>query len=112
MVLRNDVREIEGLQIAGLDDLWAGEFAPLPALRRLDSSRASLVLSHNPDTVDSAGVGGRTRAGSCPATRTAASASRRSCRRRSCPSAIGATRPGSSASLGIGAFTSAGGSVT
>ena len=51
-VLRNDVREIEGLQIAGLDNLWAGEFAPLPAVRRLDSRRASLVLSHNPDTVD------------------------------------------------------------
>jgi predicted MPP superfamily phosphohydrolase len=51
-VLRNEVREIEGLQIAGLDDLWAKQFRPLEPLRRLDASRAALVLSHNPDTVD------------------------------------------------------------
>jgi predicted MPP superfamily phosphohydrolase len=51
-VLRNEVREIEGLQIAGLDDWWAKRFDPLQALRRLDSRRAALVLSHNPDTVD------------------------------------------------------------
>jgi predicted MPP superfamily phosphohydrolase len=51
-VLRNEIREIEGLQIAGLDDLWAKHFRPLEPLRRLDASRAALVLSHNPDTVD------------------------------------------------------------
>ena len=51
-VLRNEVREVEGLQIAGLDDLWAHRFGPFQPLRRLDSRRAALVLSHNPDTVD------------------------------------------------------------
>jgi predicted MPP superfamily phosphohydrolase len=51
-VLRNEVREVEGLQIAGLDDLWAGRFRPSQPLRRLDPGRAALVLSHNPDTVD------------------------------------------------------------
>jgi uncharacterized protein len=51
-VLRNEVREIEGLQIAGLDDLWADQFRPDQPLRRLDPRRAALVLSHNPDTVD------------------------------------------------------------
>ena len=51
-VLRNDVREVEGLQIAGLDDLWADQFRPDQPLRRLDLRRAALVLSHNPDTVD------------------------------------------------------------
>jgi predicted MPP superfamily phosphohydrolase len=51
-VLRNDVREIEGLQFAGLDDWWAKRFNPSQALRRLDSRRAAIVLSHNPDTVD------------------------------------------------------------
>ena len=51
-VLRNDVREIEGLQIVGLDDLWAEQFGPREPLRRLDTRRAALVLSHNPDTVD------------------------------------------------------------
>jgi predicted MPP superfamily phosphohydrolase len=51
-VLRNDVREIEGLQIVGLDDLWAGQFRPGEPLRRLDPRHAALVLSHNPDSVD------------------------------------------------------------
>jgi predicted MPP superfamily phosphohydrolase len=51
-VLRNEVRDVEGLQIAGLDDLWAKQFNPFEALRRLDSRRSAVVLSHNPDTVD------------------------------------------------------------
>ena len=51
-VLRNEVREVEGLQIAGLDDFWAKQFSPFPPLGRLDAKRAALVLSHNPDTVD------------------------------------------------------------
>ena len=51
-VLRNEVREVEGLQIAGLDDLWADRFRPYRPLRSLDPGRAALVLSHNPDTVD------------------------------------------------------------
>jgi len=51
-VLRNEVRDVDGLQIAGLDDLWAGCFRPLVPLRSLDARRAAIVLSHNPDTVD------------------------------------------------------------
>src|SRR5262245_2541423 len=51
-VLRNEVTEVEGLQVAGLDDLWARRFSPRVALAALDPRRASLVLSHNPDTVD------------------------------------------------------------
>ena len=51
-VLRNEVRDVEGLQIAGLDDLWGNRFRPFEPLRRLDPRRAALVLSHNPDTVD------------------------------------------------------------
>jgi predicted MPP superfamily phosphohydrolase len=51
-VLRNEVREVEGLQIAGLDDLWADRFHPYKPLRLIDPRRAALVLSHNPDTVD------------------------------------------------------------
>ena len=57
-VLRNETREVEGLQIAGLDDWWAGKFRPGQALARLDSRRAALVLSHNPDTVDLPGWNG------------------------------------------------------
>jgi hypothetical protein len=51
-ILRNEVREVAGLQIAGLDDLWARAFDAKPVFDRLDLSRAALVLSHNPDTAD------------------------------------------------------------
>lgn len=72
-VLRNDVRDVAGLQVVGLDDLWAKRFAPERVLPRVDPSRSSLVLSHNPDTVDEAGWGdwkgwilsGHTHGGQC-----------------------------------------------
>jgi predicted MPP superfamily phosphohydrolase len=51
-VLRNESLEIEGLTIAGLDDLWSPCFAPEQVLPRLDPREASLVLCHNPDAVD------------------------------------------------------------
>ena len=56
-VLRNEVTEIAGLQVAGLDDLWAGRFAPEGAMARLDPARAAIALSHNPDTADLPGWG-------------------------------------------------------
>jgi predicted MPP superfamily phosphohydrolase len=72
-VLRNEVREIGELQIAGLDDLWAGRFDPKQAFRRLDPRRPALALSHNPDTVDLDGwegfrgwvLSGHTHGGQC-----------------------------------------------
>lgn len=51
-VLRNAVLEIEGLQIAGLDDLWGTNFNPLATLGGLDPERPALVLCHNPDAAD------------------------------------------------------------
>jgi predicted MPP superfamily phosphohydrolase len=51
-VLRNQLCEVEGLQILGFDDVWATRFEPREALGRLDRGRAALALSHNPDTVD------------------------------------------------------------
>src|SRR5262249_31677415 len=51
-VLRNQSDEIDGLQIVGLDDWWARRFRPRLASARADSSRAPVVLSHNPDTAD------------------------------------------------------------
>ena len=51
-VLRNEVHEVEGLRVAGLDDLWADRFAPQAPLRQLQSGGPAIVLSHNPDTVD------------------------------------------------------------
>jgi predicted MPP superfamily phosphohydrolase len=57
-VLRNEICEVEGLQIVGLDDWWARRFRPVQPLGRLDPRRAALVLSHNPDTVDLPGWNG------------------------------------------------------
>jgi predicted MPP superfamily phosphohydrolase len=51
-VLRNEVADIGGLQIIGMDDLWSGRFKPDEALSRADLGKPSLVLSHNPDTLD------------------------------------------------------------
>jgi len=57
-ILRNEVAETDGLQVVGLDDLWARRFEPSKPLSRLDPARASVVLSHNPDTADKPAWGG------------------------------------------------------
>jgi hypothetical protein len=46
------VHEVEGLQIVGLDDLWAKRFEPTEAFAGYDDRRPAIALSHNPDTVD------------------------------------------------------------
>jgi uncharacterized protein len=51
-ILRNQIREVGGLQIVGFDELWAHRFDPRAALDPIDSGRAMLALSHNPDTAD------------------------------------------------------------
>jgi predicted MPP superfamily phosphohydrolase len=51
-ILRNQVVDVRGLQIVGLDDFWSTRFAPALVMPRLDPDRPSLVLSHNPDTAD------------------------------------------------------------
>jgi predicted MPP superfamily phosphohydrolase len=51
-VLRNQMLDVEGLQIVGLDDLWAKRFKPEQVLPNLDPGRAAIALSHNPDTAD------------------------------------------------------------
>ena len=74
-VLRNEIAEVDGLQIAGLDDLWAHRFKPRKALPELKSERPALVLSHNPDSADEPGWGsyagwilsGHTHGGQCKA---------------------------------------------
>lgn len=73
MVLRNAIHEVAGLQIVGMDDLWAGQFIPAEAFGKLDRKRAALVLSHNPDTADLDGwndyegwiLAGHTHGGQC-----------------------------------------------
>lgn len=72
-ILRNEIAEVRGLQIAGLDDLWARRFAPTHVFPRLDAERASLTLCHNPDAADREGWGnycgwilsGHTHGGQC-----------------------------------------------
>jgi predicted MPP superfamily phosphohydrolase len=51
-VLRNQLADIEGLQILGFDDLWAHRFDLQATLKDYDSHRPAIALSHNPDTVD------------------------------------------------------------
>ena len=57
-ILRNQVRDVDGLQIAGLDDLWADRFGAAETFARLDGRRAAIALTHNPDTVDLPGWDG------------------------------------------------------
>jgi uncharacterized protein len=57
-ILRNEVVDVRGLQIVGLDDLWSKRFAPELVMPCLDPDRPSLVLSHNPDTADEPVWGG------------------------------------------------------
>jgi predicted MPP superfamily phosphohydrolase len=72
-ILRNENAEVDGLQVVGLDDLWAHHFDPKQAMAALNPRGASLVLSHNPDTADQPGWGdyagwvlaGHTHGGQC-----------------------------------------------
>lgn len=51
-VLSNEVADIEGLQIAGVDDLWSGRFSPERMLNDLDGDSPAIALCHNPDGAD------------------------------------------------------------
>lgn len=51
-VLRNESTEIDGLQIAGCDDLWARRTDLYGALAKVDLSRPAVCLAHNPDIAD------------------------------------------------------------
>ena len=51
-LLVNDVQEIDGLQLAGVGDLWTESYDPAVMFEKLDLSRPKLVLCHNPDAID------------------------------------------------------------
>lgn len=51
-ILRNDMTEVSGLQVVGLDDFWGPRFGPTEVLKKVDPKRAAIVLSHNPDSLD------------------------------------------------------------
>ena len=50
-ILRNEVQSVDGLDVIGVDDLWARQCNP-PSALRARSGAASLVLVHNPDAAD------------------------------------------------------------
>jgi predicted MPP superfamily phosphohydrolase len=72
-ILQNEVAEVEGMQVVGLDDYWASQFEPGRAFGALDHSRAAIALCHNPDGADLPGWGdyqgwilsGHTHGGQC-----------------------------------------------
>ena len=72
-LLRNESLDLDGLQIFGLDDLWAKAFHPETGLKDINPAHAHLALSHNPDTVDMHGwdhfagtiLAGHTHGGQC-----------------------------------------------
>ena len=56
-ILRNDTVEVAGLDIAGVDDLWARRADATLALGKRTGS-AAIVLNHNPDALDALPWGG------------------------------------------------------
>lgn len=72
-VLRNETLDVDGLQIIGMDDLWARRFHPEEAFATADLSAPAICLSHNPDSADVAGwdgfqgwiLSGHTHGGQC-----------------------------------------------
>lgn len=51
-VLRNRSKEVAGLNIIGIDDLWGDNFKPDTAMAYNRPGKANLVLCHNPDVCD------------------------------------------------------------
>lgn len=51
-MLRNERVDVQGLQIAGVDDYWGPNFQPKAVMPQLDPQRANLLLCHNPDALD------------------------------------------------------------
>ena len=74
-MLSNSSAVVAGLQIVGMGELWAHQFDVRRALAGADPALPTLVLSHNPDTVDLPGWGdydgwilsGHTHGGQCKA---------------------------------------------
>lgn len=51
-ILRNEQKDIAGLNFIGLDDLWGANFDPEHATKHYDASKANIALCHNPDVCD------------------------------------------------------------
>ncbi len=51
-LLRNEQTQIKGLNFIGFDDYWGKNFHPEKVMINYDSSKANIVLCHNPDVSD------------------------------------------------------------
>ncbi len=51
-VLKNEQKECHGLNFIGFEDLWSPNFNPTKVMKDYDSSKANIVLCHNPDVCD------------------------------------------------------------
>ena len=52
VVLRNESKVVEGLNVIGIDDFWGTNFNPELAMNNFNKEEANLVLCHNPDVCD------------------------------------------------------------
>ncbi|WP_027380211.1 metallophosphoesterase [Chryseobacterium daeguense] len=51
-MLKNAQQEIHGLNFIGFEDLWTSNFNPHQVMQDYDSSKANIILCHNPDACD------------------------------------------------------------
>jgi len=51
-ILRNKATTIYGINVLGIDDYWAINFAPENVMKGFNPKEANLVLCHNPDVCD------------------------------------------------------------
>lgn len=51
-ILRNETAAIDGLHFIGFDDYWGLNFNPQKAMQDVDTTKANIVLCHNPDVCD------------------------------------------------------------
>jgi predicted MPP superfamily phosphohydrolase len=51
-MLRNEIAEVSGLEIAGIDDLWGTNYNPSQSIAQLTPNQPAIALLHNPDGAD------------------------------------------------------------
>ena len=51
-VLRNASRDVSGLTLVGIDDLWGPNFRPRDVMPKVGADEPAVVLCHNPDAAD------------------------------------------------------------
>lgn len=51
-VLRNEQKEIGGINFIGFDDYWATNFNPRKVMKDYNAKKANVLLCHNPDVCD------------------------------------------------------------